>query len=1203
MIDLGGARATFRIELTQAIRDLKEASRTMEVMGEKSLANKRYGKALVQVMKEQHPELAKIIGRATSYATATERINAALDKEIRKTRDLARARAALGVQTTRGGSFSGQALEAQEGPLSLAAYKKMRQDMPLVGAGAGFRALPTGKPFADMQSEAIKVSEAIKTATRVYADFSRVGEAVARTVRRITQLFSHQRQMDVSPTYRWLAREFGKIAAAGMRLIPTNRGVSGSLKLVGRSALNAVKRVMSFRGAIGNVRSSLKRFSNSIRNSSSSIDAWWKRFGQVAAGFWIAYRAINAVEMGISKMTRTFASGVQVMDDYKSGVATVAGMLSLMSEGGAGFQDRFETIKVVMRDTMREAMRLAPAFALSMDEISEGFKELAQFGVIVTKDMTRDTLTSIAMIKEIAHTVGSTSRQLRQEIQSLFNGQTRVTDQFGRFLKRVPELEKALYGIAKANTTNTEKWKMVIEKMAEFRFAITDAITTVTGQAQVLENSLKVISMLALENSNIYGSWVTWLAHFNKSLFTAEGELGDLGKTVYRAFYRVWQVIARIPLVLGDIYRIGQDIVAYVVDFYNKYRDILIPLGKVLLVSHMLRFAFKTTFGIITLIVSPITTILKSCQTLGTALFKIVGHMKKFSGLTVGVAAWAGAIAGIFLGIIPLLKGIWDFLNKMFENLMHVVVAKIADSGAIGEKVISALFGDAAADYARRNAKDLGEGIMESVLLGMKSAEDKQQEYIDLLVKGVTDITNTLVDKSSSLIDSVVDVIKRKMPSLFEAFGDINMNFGADDVLAAMQEIESYIIQDQSVLSGKDKERNASLTKWLKIIQDLNSELMGFGLDEFEKDTLEAANRFAKINIELGEAIKKYPELAKYQKIITGLSEKVLDNITTEIAARRDLAVESRKRLGIETSISKLQDSYNRYLVGTDKYYSSLITKKYKLLASEYATLELYKKQNEIDAYEQQLKKIAELNIEIRELIYNYEQLNYTISKGVTEGFKQWGREASKTGKDFINLGTTIPQEMANGFKTFFFDMMKGELKSLEDYFVAFGDAVLQVLYEIMAKMIVFNLMSGMGFNMGGGSFSGLGLGGGGGGASMVTNSAGFGVNANNFSLGTSYTPPTMNFADGGLIPEHVIGVGKSGQVYQFGEKGPETVVSNKDSFRQTAPEVEVNVINNGQQSNVTSQSSRFDGKRFIVDVVLENIANNGQIGQVLRRR
>jgi hypothetical protein len=98
---------------------------------------------------------------------------------------------------------------------------------------------------------------------------------------------------------------------------------------------------------------------------------------------------------------------------------------------------------------------------------------------------------------------------------------------------------------------------------------------------------------------------------------------------------------------------------------------------------------------------------------------------------------------------------------------------------------------------------------------------------------------------------------------------------------------------------------------------------------------------------------------------------------------------------------------------------------------------------------------------------------------------------------------------------------------------------------------------------------------------------------------------PTQFRAGGGPITEHVIGYGtKTGQRWEFGEKGPEYVF-NKEQMQssQSAGNVQVNINNNSQSQVTGGAKTRFDGRKMIIDIVLDDYESGGALYRTLGRK
>lgn len=451
-------------------------------------------------------------------------------------------------------------------------------------------------------------------------------------------------------------------------------GTLGSLKTAAEGTRVILAKVFSVPKSLKTLSSRVGRLTQRINENSHAATSWWTRFGLVAGGFWIAYRAINALEYAISTLTRTFASGIKIMDEYQEGVAGIAGMIALTYSGGKDFQDRFTRVSAVMRETMQEMIRLTPRFRLSADEVAQSMRELAQFGVIIRKNQAEGSLAVFNMIKEISMTTGSSTKQLRQEIQALFTGTARVTDQFARMLKRtMPDLYAKLKSSA---ITANEKWQLLIDRVKDFSIAVKAANSTVTGQAEIMQNSLSIISQKALKTSGIYSQWVGFLMHINEQLFNADGTLGSLGKKVASVFTVMWQTINGIILSVYDIY-------TWFHELYNtiasKLSPEIIQFGKRLLQWIVILAIVKNAFSAIWIITKSIAALsgLTAVLKLPGVLAQVIPIVTQFTALAAAIATGVGAgkaFVRIWYSVGTAFGNMFEQITFNFKTRLHWLV-------------------------------------------------------------------------------------------------------------------------------------------------------------------------------------------------------------------------------------------------------------------------------------------------------------------------------------------------------------------------------------------------------------------------------------------------------------------------------------------------------------------------------------------------
>ncbi len=151
---------------------------------------------------------------------------------------------------------------------------------------------------------------------------------------------------------------------------------------------------------------------------------WWARFGAVALGFTIAYRAMNAFERGLQKLSETMLEAIRESGELASLQAKLALWTTMHSKGVIEYADAFR----YARGTMLALMEASVTSLSSINELSTGLDEMGQTLGLVRTETVKAAVDLIDFTVLVAQTTGSVTRQVRQEIQSLLQGQLRTTN-------------------------------------------------------------------------------------------------------------------------------------------------------------------------------------------------------------------------------------------------------------------------------------------------------------------------------------------------------------------------------------------------------------------------------------------------------------------------------------------------------------------------------------------------------------------------------------------------------------------------------------------------------------------------------------------------------------------------------------------------------------------------------------------------------
>lgn len=1149
-MNVGEARGSLIINgLDKTIKDLQFAKRWLEALNIEERKSRNIVKQHIEEVKKLSPTVAKVVGENTRFRDTLKSINAGLNEQNNK---LLRQ------------------IKLEETLARVRATTKIRRDGGFATWSSG---VDTAQAARRDQVNAVKDGIKSRLSTPVPSGFAGWSK---QTNENITKINAETAELLKKFKLLSVQSPFDKFNAGLRRFTQT---------------LNA-KPIEKVIKPLHGVSTQIKSLTARIRENMPHSAGWLQRFGLVAAGFWIAYRAINAVEYAISNLTQTFTGGAEILNEYVDAVAQMSGMIALISTGGT-YMDRYAQASEFMNATIKEFVRISPRYGLSMESISNGLQELAQFGVVVRKDMVESTAATFSLIDRIATTVGSSAKQVRQEIQSIFTGQARVTDQVARMIRNVmPELWKQLKG---HSLTAQQKWELMISKFGEFKHAVEEANKSLRMQTNILRNNLSIISGKSLESSGIFALWVKELREINERLITADGKFGDLGTKMYEIFYRVWQVIQRTV----DALKLMLDFAGGIIDVF---RGMSSELRNTLLSSikwAVALAAIKGTLGLIVslvkglklnLIISGIGAISRGLGIIaGTLVSRVLPAFIAMAPTLIPVtAAVAGIAAAIYVlpaalstasegakllgNIIKDHVGYWvDWARVKWHNFVEMVKHPI-DKEARNilsdpnlpelinwEKELEKLK-NSFVDYLKADTKALKDLMSES----FDSLVSKAKGLLDILGDIISNIhgVSTLKDKFSEA-KSQLSELKGIGEKAFDGMGD-----RALALFSKLDKIKAPLIDpDQNPLNvniPRDGDEDSKTAEsWLKTRAKLFSDILKSSMDQFEAKTYDA-------RYEAQELLDKFKGIAGSSEIINywlKLNEASIRREKTlyqeELRVRNALAdLDLRERISFvsrEDSL-KAQIALQQDLLKVYRDSLSQVAPN----SQEYLTL-----MDKLSTATRTLASdMAELN-----------RLSQSTAEGMTYGFRRAVDELPSAFAVGETASRSIIGSMQQGWKDFFYSTKDG-LRGVEDAFLRFTDNLLKAFTDMIGEMSAKWMASAF-MNM------------------FIPSGAGSFGPGNDLQAANA----EFSYASGGVIPEPVFGYGmRSGKSYSFAENGPETVIANGGTVGVPNINFALNVKNESSARVNASQSApRFDGEKFVIDVILKNADQNGKLRGMFR--
>ena len=224
------------------------------------------------------------------------------------------------------------------------------------------------------------------------------------------------------------------------RLTLTTKDFNAALKHAGANAKKFNAELKRLSGTTANklVRDQKRIERNSVRSTKKMKEGWWKKFGAIALGFTIAYRAMNAFEAGLSKTVSVIGEAIRESGVLAETQAKLAFWYQLHSEEAITFAEAFQRAAVNV-----EALRKASIRSIStLEELAIGIDEISQTIGGIGPQSIEAMASVVDFTVMVAQTTGSTTRQIRQELQALMDGRIKTTDQLARSLMKVGILTK-----------------------------------------------------------------------------------------------------------------------------------------------------------------------------------------------------------------------------------------------------------------------------------------------------------------------------------------------------------------------------------------------------------------------------------------------------------------------------------------------------------------------------------------------------------------------------------------------------------------------------------------------------------------------------------------------------------------------------------------------------------------------------------------
>ena len=203
---------------------------------------------------------------------------------------------------------------------------------------------------------------------------------------------------------------------------------------------------------------------------------WWKRFGQVAVGFTLAYRAINLIEDGLRKVVEIVKEGINLSGEFGAIQAKMALWGTMFPSNAKNFEDAMQKAAVNIAAFRKEL----PDALSNIEDLTQGMDELAQHGVFATEENMHKIVQFIDLTAMVAKASGSTVNQVRQEFQALFEGNVRAGNTLLILLRNLGVDTETLRNQIKSGVDVSENFDKIVNLLTEHVDKFKEAVWNVS---------------------------------------------------------------------------------------------------------------------------------------------------------------------------------------------------------------------------------------------------------------------------------------------------------------------------------------------------------------------------------------------------------------------------------------------------------------------------------------------------------------------------------------------------------------------------------------------------------------------------------------------------------------------------------------------------------------------------------------------------
>lgn len=812
--------------------------------------------------------------------------------------------------------------------------------------------------------------------------------------------------------------------------------------------------------------------------------------------------------VSVAAFTSEVMKSINVLDQFKVSIIQIAAQIATM-QGPDKVSEHYAQAKIYAGQLVEKLKEVDDQSFANNDLLMAMAQTMTLQGVIMDTNNKKQVDSFTALSNAIAmYTVGQNQQiQAHQEIRALMSGETNqgsmLAKQIDDMAKRSGHYKNGLKDIVRLGKEHRD----TLERLQPFLAGIIAAAPDIQNTWQAVTSSFQ--TMVGVLRKKVFADVYETIVKYGSQAVSYMKKHGDSIANTLKNIMDVMVTGAKVATVYFAVFVAAPAIInlasVALARFQVQMALASMEMGKCTIVARMWAFVVGTqtvqaawaAAGAMSRLAMVTKTLFaffvgweigkylseqfETVRLLGVAL--AAGLDKLFTRIVYGWAAASKALKGDFSGA----KQIWEYgsaevkrkddfyAQSFYEQTNEQMNKKPAGPVATVPKIPAA---------PPATSKDKG----------LKQLEDARLAYLQAVAdKELAILKNTNAEKLAIMNSLNTQGLVSTKTYLDEKYALETASIQAEiDKLKKSVEERQAVVDKLQSKKGKQAEIyqektkvEQNLTKIADLEEQLKEKRIAYN-DEVRKSVEELESTYVGMQAQVADTIGKYEEAArlKVQQQKDTPQRRAIETAATVDGNERAKALKAELDRMDELTIAKgkQQDLDKAMAVALADYETRLAVisskeQEYELSTadasnqriaiyqSELVLLKERQKQQEtftadgVTAYQALAAQIQQVNEKLLEQQRVAREQSASLQLGMIYGLKEYQKQLLTMYQQGQTVVTRIANEMESTFSNFFDNILQGKIDSATDAFKAFGDAVVKIFADMLAKMTMASIM------------------------------------------------------------------------------------------------------------------------------------------------